>query len=86
VNKNSNRNSFLEGKPKKEKSKRAEEENSFTIVEENIISGKDKRTNIMIKNIPNKYSISALLEEISIHFKGKFDFLYLPVDSSVRLN
>jgi len=34
----------------------------------------------MIKNIPNKYNITALLEEINYCFKGKFDFLYLPLD------
>jgi len=35
---------------------------------------------MMIRNIPNKYTISALLEEINFYYKGKFDFLYLPTD------
>jgi hypothetical protein len=69
-------------KLKKERSKR-EDENTFYINEENIINGKDKRTNVMIKNIPNKYGINTLLEEINFYYKGKFDFLYLPLDLNV---
>jgi hypothetical protein len=38
----------------------------------------------MIKNIPNKYNSRALLEEINIHFRGKYDFFYLPLDFYVR--
>ena len=34
----------------------------------------------MIKNIPNKYNSRAILEEINANFRGKYDFLYLPLD------
>ena len=40
----------------------------------------------MIKNIPNKYNAKILLEEISIFFKGKFDFFYLPMDVDNKCN
>ena len=35
----------------------------------------------MIKNIPNKYTAKALLDEIKINHKDKYDFFYLPLDS-----
>jgi len=34
----------------------------------------------MIKNIPNKYTQKALLQEINENHIGKYDFLYLPID------
>lgn len=37
----------------------------------------------MIKNIPNKYNSRAILEEINANFRGKYDFLYLPLDFNV---
>jgi protein phosphatase 1 regulatory subunit 42 len=39
-----------------------------------------KKTTLMIKNIPNKYSKQLLLEEIDSKFAGKYDFFYLPMD------
>lgn len=45
-----------------------------------ILRQKDKRTTIMIRNIPNKYNINSLLNEINHKFMNKFDLLYLPVD------
>jgi len=39
----------------------------------------DKRTTLMIRNIPNKYTQDMLLDEIS-EFLASFDLLYLPVD------
>lgn len=57
--------------------------NQFIINFERVIANKDKRTTLMIRNIPNKYSISALQEEINSCFEGKYDFLYLPLDYKV---
>jgi hypothetical protein len=34
----------------------------------------------MIRNIPNKYSLINLNDEIKRAFKGKYDMLYLPLD------
>ena len=45
-----------------------------------IISGEDKRTTIMIRNIPNKYKQSALLKELNKNHQGRYDFVYLPID------
>ena len=47
---------------------------------------KDKRTTLMIKNIPNKYTISSFLEEININFKFTYDIFYLPIDYVNKCN
>ena len=39
----------------------------------------------MIKNIPNKYTIESLTEEIDREHANGYDFLYLPCDIKVRL-
>ena len=46
----------------------------------NIIKNKDKRTTLIIKNIPNNYTMSLLLIEFKANFKNKFDVIYLPQD------
>ena len=69
----------------KKKSKEESHENQFFLNFERIISGKDKRTTLMIRNIPNKYNINLLYEEINSYIEDKFDFLYLPTDSSVNM-
>lgn len=45
---------------------------------------RDGRTTVMIKNIPNKYSLKLLAEEIDEHHADSYDFLYLPFDYNVR--
>ena len=45
-----------------------------------IIKNKDKRTTLIIRNIPNKYTIQLLLIELSTNFNNKFDVIYLPQD------
>ncbi|CAI8592090.1 unnamed protein product [Vicia faba] len=51
-----------------------------------IKRGKDNRTTLMIKNIPNKYTSKMLLAAIDAHHKGTYDFLYLPIDFRNRCN
>jgi CCR4-NOT transcription complex subunit 7/8 len=46
---------------------------------DDIISGKDTRTTIMIRNIPIKYSDKMLIKELE-EFKDKFDCIYMPYD------
>jgi len=81
-------------KPKKNKKKHNKDnkddtttpENQYVISFDKIISNKDKRTTLMIRNIPNKYTISALMDEINSCFEGKYDFLYLPLDYKNNCN
>ena len=46
---------------------------------DNIFSGKDTRTTVIIRNIPIKYTNEILIEEFS-EFIGKYDCLYMPYD------
>jgi hypothetical protein len=54
---------------------------------ENILISKDKRTTVMLRNIPNKYTLQNLVDEIVNHnpsFGGKFDYINLPIDYEVQ--
>jgi len=48
--------------------------------------GDDTRTTLMIRNIPNKYSQKMLLSTVDEKHKGKYDFLYLPIDFKNKCN
>jgi hypothetical protein len=56
---------------------------------DNILLLKDKRTTLMLRNIPNKYSLNNLVDEIvnsNPSFAGKFDYINLPIDYERKLN
>ncbi|OMJ79372.1 hypothetical protein SteCoe_20618 [Stentor coeruleus] len=73
------------GKPKKRPLE--EGERGFYIIKLDFIkNGQDKRTTIMIKNIPNKYTQKMLIQAIDRNFTGTYDFLYLPIDFKNRCN
>lgn len=46
---------------------------------DDIVTGKDTRTTVMIRNIPIKYTDDILIEALE-EFKGKYDCLYMPYD------
>ena len=52
---------------------------------EDIASGKDLRTTIMIRNIPIKYT-DNILNETFKEFHGKYDCLYMPYDHEKKGN
>ena len=51
-----------------------------------VLSKKDNRTTVMIKNIPNKYTQKMLLKKIDKKFKNIYDFFYLPIDLKNKCN
>jgi hypothetical protein len=57
---------------------------AFSLDVDRILQGLDRRTTLMIRNIPNKYSQAAVLDEINEQFLGTFDFFYLPIDFKNR--
>lgn len=69
----------------KKKVKKGDEDHKVINLER-IFRKKDKRTTIMIRNIPNKYKLKTLLDEISSCFENKFDLFYLPVDYTNNCN
>ena len=46
---------------------------------DDIVTGKDTRTTVMIRNIPIKYTDQILNEDLK-EFNGKYDCLYMPYD------
>ncbi|GAA0142420.1 RNA metabolism protein [Lithospermum erythrorhizon] len=58
----------------------------FELDIDRIMLGEDKRTTLMIKNIPNKYTSKMLLASIDERHRGSYDFLYLPIDFKNKCN
>jgi hypothetical protein len=70
----------------KKKFKDKIEQGLFIIDLDNIIKGTDERTTVMIRHIPNKYTSQALLDELNMICKNKYDFFYLPIDNDNDCN
>lgn len=57
-----------------------DERKKYVIILEKVISDEDKRTTLMIKNIPRKVDQSYFKKFIDKNYKNEYNFLYLPID------
>ena len=86
LSENSNNNQIKENKKNeqneknKQKEKEKIDEKDMTLEINKVISMEDKRTTIMIKNIPNRFNKDLLLSIINQNFKGTYDLFILPTD------
>lgn len=61
-------------------------ESNFKLDLDEISQGREKRTTIMVRNIPNKYTQQLLLDELNLKFVNCYDFFYLPIDFKNKCN
>ncbi len=62
------------------------EEMDLNIYINKVISLEDKRTTLMVKNIPNKFNQNLLLSIIDQNFKGTYDLFIMPTDVNKSKN
>jgi protein phosphatase 1 regulatory subunit 42 len=72
--------------PVAEAERRMQQEKLYSLDLNKIRCGDDKRTTLMVKNIPNKYTQKMLLALVEERFRGMFDFFYLPIDFKNKCN
>ena len=87
VNNNKNNkneyNNFSSSTSSNEQSpRRSEKKFDINIDMKRIIYLEDRRTTLMIKNIPNKFSRDLILKIINQEFEGAYDLFVLPTDAN----
>ena len=80
----SNKSSFYDPNPKPNPGPPEKKEKKFDIKIDikRIIYLEDRRTTLMIKNIPNKFNRDLLLSIIDQNFKSAYDLFILPTDAN----
>ena len=63
-----------------------EEKEKYKVDLDAVLRGRDSRTTIMIKNIPNKYTQKLLMDAIDKNNKDSYNFFYLPIDFKNKCN
>ncbi|KNB44446.1 protein MEI2-like 1 [Blastocystis sp. subtype 4] len=66
------------------KKNREREDNRIDI--EKVKRGEDKRTTLMVRNIPNGFTREVFVRIINKKCKNRYDFLYLPMDQKTHCN
>ncbi|PSC73518.1 MEI2-like 5 isoform X1 [Micractinium conductrix] len=72
--------------PVAEAERRMQQDKLYSLDVNKIRLGEDKRTTLMVKNIPNKYTQKMLLALVEERFRGMIDFFYLPIDFKNKCN
>ena len=87
INNINSENSLINSNKKKNFNPLSDSEKEKNIINLlDIFQCKDLRTTLMIKNIPNKYTITTFLKEINNNFKNTYDIFYLPIDYINKCN
>jgi len=65
---------------------KAKGESEFNLCIERVLQGIDRRTTLMIRNIPNKYSQISVIDEICQECQEDYDFFYLPIGNKSNIS